>query len=214
MKKIILSVAAVFAFGFANAQEEVKEAGNGGFGKGDMFISGAFGINSTKTGDFKSSEFTIAPSFHYFVTENISVGARIGYTSAKDAVMSSFGNEDLPYEAAVDYNTIAFGVAGRYYFTPANQFSLFGQLGLDYGISTLTEFDGNDVDEDNKINSFNVGLGLGMNYFVSSNFALEAGIGVLNYNSSKADYDGAEATNTFDFGANLTNITFGVNYKF
>ena len=31
MKKIILSVAAVFAFGFANAQEEVKESKGFGF---------------------------------------------------------------------------------------------------------------------------------------------------------------------------------------
>ena len=38
MKKIILSVVAVFAFGFANAQD--VPAGNG-FSKGDKFVEGA-----------------------------------------------------------------------------------------------------------------------------------------------------------------------------
>ncbi|KGO78568.1 membrane protein, partial [Flavobacterium cauense R2A-7] len=38
MKKIILSLAAVFAFGFANAQEEVKEAKGFGFSKGNIMV--------------------------------------------------------------------------------------------------------------------------------------------------------------------------------
>lgn len=212
MKKVLLSAVALLAFGFANAQEE--KSTNGGFSKGDMFVSGSVGIKSTKIGDFKTSEFTLAPSFNYFVTENISVGAKVGYTSAKDMVLSSFGGEDLPYEAPVDYNTLTFGAMGRYYFTPANQFSLFGQLGMDFGVSTIDEFDGVSIDEDNKVNTFSLAAGLGMNYFVSSNFSLEAGVGVIGYNTSKPDYSGAESTNTFSFGGDWTNVTFGVNYKF
>ena len=42
MKKVLLSAVALLAFGFANAQEEEK--GNGGFSKGDMFVSGSFMI--------------------------------------------------------------------------------------------------------------------------------------------------------------------------
>ena len=213
MKKVLLSAVALLAFGFANAQEEEKSA-NGGFSKGDMFISGSFGINSFKQDEFKSSEFSIAPSFNYFVTENISVGGKIGYASASDAVIDSFEGEELPYASTADYNRLTIGAMGRYYFTPASQFSLFGQLGLDYGISTITKFDEMDIDEGNKVNSLNIGLGLGMNYFVSSNFSLEAGIGVLGYKTSKADYEGAEAANTFTLGADMTNISFGVNYKF
>ena len=46
MKKIILTVAAVFAFGFANAQDKKEDSG-AGFSNGDAYISGSFGINST-----------------------------------------------------------------------------------------------------------------------------------------------------------------------
>lgn len=214
MKKLLLSALAVCAFTFSNAQETETTESNGGFAQGDMFISGSFGISSFKQDDFKSSEFSIAPSFNYFVTDNIAVGAKVGYASAKDAMISSFEGIDLDGDYAASYDKLTFGAMGRYYFTPASQFSLFGQLGLDYGISTINELDGEDIDDNNKINSLNLGLGLGMNYFVSSNFSLEAGIGVLGYNTSKLDADGFEAANTFSFGVDMANISFGANYKF
>ena len=81
MKKIILTAVAVFGFAFANAQEEEK--GNGGFAKGDVFVSGAVTFGSSKTGDFKANAFEIAPKVGYFVTENIAVGASVGFQSLK-----------------------------------------------------------------------------------------------------------------------------------
>ncbi len=51
MKKIILSVAAVFAFGFANAQEEVKESKGFGFAKGNIIAEGNLGFGTSKDDD-------------------------------------------------------------------------------------------------------------------------------------------------------------------
>ena len=56
MKKIFLTVAAVFAFGFANAQEATTD---GGFAKGDVFVTGGFGFSSEKTGDLKTNGFEL-----------------------------------------------------------------------------------------------------------------------------------------------------------
>ena len=111
MKKVILSVAAVFAFGFANAQETVSE----GFAKGDVFISGALGFSSQKQGDAKVTTFEVAPSVGYFVTPNIAIGGRLGFQSVKD--------ETEPIEEKT--NSFSIGAFGRYYFTPASKFSLF-----------------------------------------------------------------------------------------
>lgn len=212
MKKVLLSAVALLAFGFANAQEE--KSTNGGFSKGDVFVSGAVSFGSTKSGDFKQSNFTVAPKVGYFVTENIAVGGKVGFSSSKDALVSEFAGIDLGDTYAADLSTFMIGGFGRYYFTPASQFSLYAELGLDYASTSLDELDGVSIDEDNKLNSFVVGAGLGMNYFVSSNFSLEAGVGVLNYSSSKLDADGAEASNTFSFGGDWTAVSFGVNYKF
>ena len=203
MKKVLLSALAVFAFTFANAQEE-ETKGNGGFSKGDVFVSGSFGIASDKAYDLNSFDFvestgfSIMPKVGFFVTENIAVGGKLGFASMK-AEVDGFDIEET--------SELSLGAFGRYYFTPASQFSVFAELGLDY----------NTVDyklADLQKNGFGANLGLGLSYFVSSNFALEANVGVLGFNSEKFDVDGAETESSFGLGANLTNVSLGVVYKF
>ena len=204
MKKVLLSAVALLAFGFANAQEEEK--GNGGFAKGDVFVSGAVTFGSSKTGDFKVNAFEIAPKVGYFVTENIAVGASVGLQSLK------FDNGS----ADATNSGLGLGAFGRYYFTPANKFSLFAELGIDY-TSFDEEFDaesGTVYGSSFESKELGFGLGAGMNYFVSSNFSIEAGVAVLGYSSNDNGGDGADKTNTFSFGGDWRAVTFGVNYKF
>ncbi|NHN25215.1 porin family protein [Flavobacterium jejuense] len=201
MKKLLFAAAAVFAFSFANAQEESTD---GGFSQGDVFVSGAFTFGSEKTGDFKVNTFEVAPKVGYFVTENIAAGLMLGYASNKVDVGSA------------DATNSGFGVGafGRYYFTPANKFSLFAELGANY-MGYSYEFDPEDFTaSDADVKEFGVNLGAGINYFVSSNFSIEAGVAVLGYSSNDNGGDGAEKTNSFNFGGDWRAVTFGVNYKF
>ncbi|CAM3949427.1 outer membrane beta-barrel protein [Flavobacterium cucumis] len=193
MKKVLLSAVALLAFGFANAQEE----GNG-FGKGSTFVSGAFSIGSQSTGDNKSSGFEIEPKIGYFLTENIAIGGKLGYSTFK--AENAFGD-------TADQAALTVGAFGRYYMTPASQFSIFGELGLDY--SSI----------DNKLadvqeSEIGVNLGLGLSYFVSSNWAIEASWAGLGYTTNDNGGNGAEKTNSFGLGADLRAIEFGVVYKF
>lgn len=203
MKKVLFSAVALLAFGFVNAQEK----SNGGFSKGDAFVSGSFGITSGKAYDMdsanmdlvKTNGFTFSPKVGFFVTENIALGGKLGFGSAKTEVDGSNAESTI--------SDFTLGAFGRYYFTPANQFSVYADFGLDY---MSTDFDALDA----KRSGIHAGLGLGMNYFVSSNFSIEAGLGLLNYSSMKFDVDGAENETSFGLGADLTNISLGVNYKF
>lgn len=202
MKKLLV-VGAVALFATVNAQETSTE----GFAQGSTFITGAVGFGSDKTGDAKTNEFTISPSVGYFVTSNIAIGARVGFTSAK--VSDEVANVN------VEEKTDAFtaGVFGRYYWMPASKFSIFAELGADYGTSkstTKTPLG----DFESKFNGFNIGFAPGINYFLNKNFALEAKWGVLGYSSVKPDVDGAISTNSFDFGVNLSDINLGLVYKF
>ena len=203
MKKVLLSAVALLAFGFANAQEEKA---NEGFAKGDVFVSGAVTLNSSKKGDFKTNSFEIAPKVGYFVTENIAVGASIGFSSDKVEEGDSATNTGL-----------GLGAFGRYYFTPASKFSLFAELGIDY-TSFDEEFDaesGTVYASSFESKELGFGLGAGMNYFVSSNFSIEAGVAVLGYSSNdNGGGSGVDKTNTFSFGGDWRAVTFGVNYKF
>ena len=197
MKKVLLSAVALLAFGFANAQEESK--GNGGFSKGDVFLSGGIGFGSTKQGDVKQNDIAFSPAVGFFVTEEIALGARLTVESGKfdngmaESKSSAFGGE----------------VFGRYYFTPASQFSVFGELAAGFGSDKTEDFLGNET----KYNGFGINAGVGVSYFLSNNFAIEAGWAGLGYNSRKADVSGADAVNSFGLNVDLSSINFGLIYK-
>lgn len=196
MKKVLFSAVALLAFGFANAQEK----SNGGFSKGDVFASGAVGFGSSKTGDAKSSSFTFAPAVGYFVTENIAAGARLGFGSASEDngtgedKMSSFGLE-------------AFA---RYYYTPASQFSVYGELAIGMGSEKVEPAGVGET----KSKTFGVNAGVGVSYFLNSNFAIEAGWAGLGYNTNDNGGNGAEKTNDFGLNVDLSSVNFGLVYKF
>jgi len=197
MKKIILTVAAVFAFGFANAQEATTD---GGFAQGDLFVTGGIGFMSEKTGDEKFSGFNFSPSVGYFVSENIALGARLNITS---------GTEENPGDPEIKTNGFGVEAFGRYYFTPASKFSVFGELAVGVG-SNKTEVGNNEF----KSQTFGVNAGVGVSYFLSSNWAIEAGWAGLGYNTDDNGGDGAEKTNTFGLAVDLSSINFGLIYKF
>ena len=198
MKKVLLTAVAVFSLTFVNAQEE-KETTGVGFSKGDLFMSGALSIGSESTGDAKFNGFEIEPKIGYFLTENIAIGGKLGYKADKAENAGGDTQDDAGFTV---------GAFGRYYFTPASKFSLFAQLGLDY--SSMEDKLATDYTEA----ELGLGLGAGLNYFVSSNFSIEAGVAVLGYSSNDNGGNGADKTNNFSFGGDWRAVTFGVNYKF
>jgi len=192
---------ALLAFGLTHAQETTTlgvPAGNG-FNNGDLFITGSVGIGSESTGDNKTNSFNISPKVGYFVTPNIALGVALGYTH---------GKEEAPETADIKSTELAVGVFGRYYATPANSFSVFGELGVDYIHSKIEA-----VTEDNS-NALRIALAPGVSYFISKNFALEAKFGILSYRTDNPDADGVQNTDQFNFGLNLSDINIGAIYRF
>ena len=196
MKKLLFTAAiAVLGFTSVNAQEDTTV---GGFEKGDVFISGTVAFGTETEGDFDSNKFEIAPKAGYFVSDNIAVGLKAGFTT---------WSADVDGTDTVDANEFAVGVFGRYYFAPASQFSLFTELGVDYT-------SGDDKLADVGYDGVDVAFAPGISYFVSKNFAIEATVGVLGYSTTEADFDGAESVDNFNVGLNFEDISFGVVYKF
>jgi opacity protein-like surface antigen len=212
MKKIILTVAAVFAFGFANAQD--KKESSEGFSKGDVFVTGSVGFGTTKTGDSKGNSFNFSPKVGFFVTENIAVGAELGFGSTK---ADNGANGTTVTFTETKTNGFSGGVFGRYYFTPTSKFSPFANLGLGFGSNKTTndsKLGSFSTSTESKNKTMNVGLGLGFNYFVAPNWALEASWAGLTYNTNDNGGKGADKTNSFGLNANLSSINFGMLYKF
>lgn len=192
---MLFAAVAVFGLSNVNAQEE---AASSGFAQGDIYATGSLGFNSTKYGDSKTNDFTFSPAVGYFVSDNIALELNVLVGSGKDSddnKTSTFGG----------------GLGATYFFTPASQFSFTLGLGASYATQKL-KYDDNRSDR--KWNGFGVALVPGLNYFVSDSIALRAGIGALSYTSVKADISGADADNSFGLNLDLTDINFGVTYKF
>lgn len=202
MKKLILS-SAIALFGMVSAQESETP----GFVKGDTFITGAVGYSNTTEGNVENNTFAIAPSVGYFVSPNIAVGARVGYVNSKETDKTTL----ITVEDKMD--TFTAGAFGRYYYTPASRFSIFGELNANYGTQKFTNTVGA-VTTDAKFNGFDINIAPGVNYFISKNFALEATWGVLGYSSFKADVAGAESQDNFNVGLDLNDLSLGLVYKF
>lgn len=201
MKKIILTVAAVFAFGFANAQDK-KESTGFGYAKGDVVLGGnIMTMSSTSdngTGSVKTSSSTIGPDVAYFISDNLALELGVTLGSAKNA-------------AGVKGSTSDIAVGARYYFLNLGErFKTYTNFGLNFGSN-----DNNGVGD--KTSSLGFGAGIGMNYFLTSRVAINFGLGnIISYNSSKT---GSAKTsdvmiNLNEFNNFFSKPTFGVSYKF
>lgn len=202
MKKLILSAAALFAFSFANAQE----TSTFGFGEGNIIVEGNLGFNSTnnKNTDTKTSSFTFNPKAGYFITDDVAIGIELGIGSAKQEVNGVETKE----------NNFGVGAFARYYFLELGErFKTYGEFGLGFD-SYKEEFGGNEI----KASGFGAGLGLGMNYFITENFAINFALSdILSYSSYKPD--GGEAISEFNGNINVfdnffTTAQFGLTFKF
>lgn len=199
MKKLLLiAAAAVFGLSNVNAQDENT---TGGFAEGDVYVSGTVGFNSQSQDETKFNSVNFMPSVGYFISEKIALEFNLLIGSQKQE-FGGFEDKQSQFGA---------GLGATYFFTPASQFSFTVGAGVSY-TSSKEEEDG--VDEDFKSDIIGIAVAPGVSYFVSDCLALRASIGALSYTSEKADFEGAEAINSFGLNLNLSDINFGLTYKF
>lgn len=143
------------------------------FNQGRMLVGGSAEF-STSTDKDKSGSTTvtngtftslsIAPSFGYFVIDNLAVGASLSLSLSKWNSKRSNGT---------DYNATAiqFQPFARYYLPIGLFFQ--GKVGLG---TTKTKYDDDNIDE-SKNNTTSLALSAGYPIFLSDNVALEPEIG-------------------------------------
>lgn len=204
MKKTILAVVAVFAFGFANAQDSTS---NGvGFSEGDKFVEGSFRYSS-QNGDSsptaESHSWSLNPTVGYLLTDKWAVGGKL-----------NFGGREFNNDVkTTDLGLTAFA---RYYFLSLGEgktFNAYGEGGLGYTSSKVNNIIGNNTTDDN----LNANISLGMNYFFNSNWAITFTLAnILSYNSFSPENGDNE--NDLNIEVNLFNNIFdqpqfGLLYK-
>lgn len=193
MKKIFV-LAFICLFFRLEAQENLDEPGYG-FNRNDMFITGSISfisIDNDSDGFATNERFGVGTSLGRFFTNNIAVGIL--------AEFSVINNGERTY------NNYSAGVFGRYYITPENRFSLFGEFNAIY-------FDNEGFEPALASYGYSLVISPGISYFLSNSFALQATFGQLGYNYNKRKNSDTNQS-IFNFGLNLSNINFGLLYKF
>ena len=177
MKKILLSVVAIFAFGFANAQE----VANNGFSKGNKFVEGSF---SFRSGDVEDS-WSFTPKLGVMLDDKWAVGGFLAFAGQDNGV--------------VEHNTYGFGAFARYYFLSlgaSKNFNAYGEMGLGYSSVSDEPNGGNKTTE----GTINANIDLGMNYFFTPHWAATFELAnILSYNNVNPE----QGSNSSDLNINV-----------
>lgn len=172
---------------------------------GNMMIGGGilFSSSSHQSGSANdAASFTFFPSFGYFISDGLAVGADLSVSSSRNgtgagkSVSSGFG----------------FGPFVRYYkFTSNENFAFFGNASLTFSTS---KFDPpwEDVTRGNGI-GFNVSPGAA--FFFNEHWAMEMSFSLFNISSFDPDTaDDDDKQTTVTFGLNSFLPSLGIRYHF
>lgn len=220
MKKLLLA-GAIALFGLSNAQ--IK--------KGTVYISGQ--VNYTKEEDknidFTEKNFKIIPTAGIFVAPNLAVGTGLGYTNKKTEYhdIYSDGSFASSFDSTGKTDAIVVAPFIRKYWTLSDKLYFFGQLEIpmEFGKinqdALVTYIDGmsgfiaqQTFSVERKYTSIGVNIKPGLDYFLNKNWSIEATIGEFGYQNFKYKNETDTDLKNYNFGLNLSSISFGVKYVF
>lgn len=220
MKKLILA-GAVALFGLSNAQIKT----------GTFYVSGqiSYTQEENKTTNEKTQDFKVIPTVAVFVAPNLAVGTGLGLKNSKTEYTQTFSSG--PFATIIDYtgktNAVVVAPFIRKYWTLSDKLYFFGQLEvpMEFGKinhdALVTYVDGmsgsmgqETLSVERKYTSIGVNVKPGLDYFLNKNWTIEATIGEFGYKNLKyKDEDNTDVKN-YNFGLNLSAISFGVKYVF
>jgi opacity protein-like surface antigen len=187
MKKIVLTVVALLAFGFANAQK-VK-------------FGAKAGLNlSNVTGD-DTSDNKMKIGFQVGAFANIGVSEK--FAVQPELVYSAQGNKfDGEGNVSLELNYINLPIMAQYKVT--DKFSLEAGPQIGFLMSAKVKGDGGSADVKEFLNSTDFGIGVGAGYDITENInlGLRYTIGVSNLNKE------GDAKNS------NSNLAFALGYRF
>jgi len=158
MKKILLTAVAVFAFGFANAQENIIKANPLSILGGTDLLSFehkvgdntsallGLGYGGFSIGGAKYTNMGVEVQYRYYFEECLKgfyAGGQIGYTSGKVTLDSpSISGYNVVYKSSeTNFSSMIVGAKGGYQWVWGSGFSLDLNLGLAYNNFTYKSSD-------------------------------------------------------------------------
>ena len=150
------------------------------FNKGTYSVSGSISyLSSTRDyyyGEYTSEKFTFSPIGSYFFINRFSTGMEFSYVNYNTSI------EDL-FNTHLYKNTLLLGPIIRYYLANS-KLSSFIEISYGFIINNLEDIWFSDKSNQS---GYNVKLGIGVNYFLTNDVALEPSI-IYEYQRMKNMY--------------------------
>ncbi len=220
MKKLILA-GAITLFGLSSAQIKT----------GTVYVSGQLSYSKEENKNINTTikDFKIIPTVGVFVAKNLAVGTGLGFTNKKEEDNEVYSGGS--FTTFVDYtgekNAVVVAPFVRKYWTLSDNLYIFGQLEIPMEFGKINQdalvtyvdemygyIDHQMLSVETKYTSIGVTVKPGLDYFLNKNWSIEATIGEFGYKNFKYKEEGAKALNNYNFGLNLSSISFGVKYIF
>ncbi|MDD6943110.1 MAG: hypothetical protein SOV24_03570 [Muribaculaceae bacterium] len=176
--------------------------------------------------DISAHAFSIKPYFQYFVGNNISVGLKLGYYSARGDI-NSF-NVDVDEDINFNLHDISYrsnSYSGAFTFTQyvglsrRGRIGLFNEiaLGVKYGTNNfIRPFNGEIRDTHTDVVEASLNFSPGLQIFVMKNVAFHVSLGAFGFylkserQTENGEFSGKRFTSGANFRLNLFNINFGI----
>ena len=155
------------------------------------YIGGGIGLQSTSHDGNTNTTIKLMPEVGYNLNDSWALGIALGYGEVK-------AGDDK--DKVFTVNPYA-----RYTFAKFDKVNLFVDGGIGYLNTKYNTY---------KNNTFEIGVKPGVAVNLNDKLSFVAHAGFLGWSTSKADYDGAKAFNTFGFDLDGSDLSFGFYYNF
>lgn len=193
MKKLFLSIAIALGVLTVSAQEA-----------GSMWVGGSVGFQyADEGGGSSNTSYKILPEFGYILSENLAVGANLGYAHIEGS--GSLQNIEFNGGKADGFIIAPFV---RYTFLKGSMGALFMDTGVDYA-----HLKGSGI----KATSIEAGFKPGLAFILSEKVSLIGKFGFLGYSHTELGYNHIEyekKADAFGFNLDLSNIQIGAVVHF
>ena len=178
--------------------------------------------NEPFTSETDVTGISFLPNLGYAVGENTILGLRPGYRY-QESENTVFEDSMLSNSRTTESHALSLAAYLRRFFPLNKNLALYLQGELGYAHARGESTSGNDSlsESESTTDTFFIGIRPGITYFVSKAFALEAGMGALQYERSESELKDSNGTvsstadsNRFNFDLDTSQIFFGLSYYF
>lgn len=225
MKKFLIVAAMIAASVTLSAQQkgDFSVGGALGVGGGSITNNSSITVNGQTDSDKESypstTNFILAPSFNYFVIDNLELSVGLQYNMTK-----SYSGKGSDNKNRFGFQHIAMGVIGAHYYIPLIEDKLYYTPGVEFGFgggsSVSQNYDGSKTtDKVPFIFAFNADLGK-VEFKATDNIGVFANlfslsVATMTYKEKDTTIDMVSKDNYTTFSAGLNyGITLGVKYYF